>query len=151
MMYRIKAEKILYGIVASIWILCHYEKANVSIVVATKMRASENKLVTDSQFLFIYFISSEYRYMIQWIKCRYVKLPNLFRTSRIQLKSNQFIYIYIYISNEKTLLEYQKKCCPSLQEVYSRNKKQSNTKTTSIHQKKICKNRMTAYYRQPIQ
>ena len=65
MMYRIKAEKILYSIVASIWILCHYEKINVSIVVATKMRASENKLVTDSQFLFIYFISSEYRYMIQ--------------------------------------------------------------------------------------
>ena len=41
------------------------QKINVSIVVATKMRASENKLVTDSQFLFIYFISSDYRYMIQ--------------------------------------------------------------------------------------
>ena len=37
-----------------------------------------------------------------------------------------------------------------MQEVYSRDKKQSNTQTTSIHQRKIQKNRMTAYYGQPI-
>ena len=62
-----------------------------------------------------------------------------------------FCFFVFLISNEKILLKYQKKYHPSIQEVYTRDKKQSRTQITSIHQRKTEKNRMTACYRQPIQ
>ena len=45
-------------------------------------------------------------------------------------------FFFFLISNEKILLKYQKKYHPSIQEVYTRDKKQSKTQITSIHKKK---------------
>ena len=56
-----------------------------------------------------------------------------------------------FLKVKKILFKVIKRSHPSIQEVYNRGPKQSNTKIRSIHQNHKLKKRTTSYDRHPIQ